>query len=445
MNELARLKRLLNEQTTELRGLLAKAGDDRTEADRARISELTEKIQETNALKTSEETSVALSSVGQEVETQGMRFTPAGSAVIEVTQDGEHARASQEDREGPGTISERQWHAISEPSYKRDWLMASLNGFKDMGRTEQHALQEGLDTGGGYLVPADMLREIIMRDAHPTEILGAVRRLTTGSDVLKIPQHTYSTDDKYRTGVRVQWTGELGTTTEDTSLQAWGMREIPIHEGTFDIQLSRSMKEDAPFDLENFIVEEARSIYELEMDRYIVSTDGNGVKKPRGILLNPGGTNEPPTTNVGNPVGGDGIIDLFAALPAQYRKGASWLSDTGTVWADIAQIKAGSNEYIGFVKSWDGNPLAAERVDSILGRPVIYSCFMPGAGAANKILVWADFKKLYGFVERIGLAAYPYGDQDRAMLVAGLVGVMFRCRVGGAILQPRAGRVGVQS
>ena len=49
---------------------------------------------------------------------------------------------------GPGTISKKQWHAISEPSYKRDWLMASMSGFKDMARTEQHALQEGLDRIG---------------------------------------------------------------------------------------------------------------------------------------------------------------------------------------------------------------------------------------------------------------------------------------------------------
>lgn len=425
-----------NDLITQIQALTAKG--DRTAEENQQLSAA---INEAKDLK---------SAIELEVEAKGLAdwgkqadWSKVGSAIV--ADEGKGAEII--DFDESSWLGEKTAKAIKEPSYKRDWLLGLRHSFNPdaLDKATLKALQEGRDDYGGYWTPFDIASQIIGRKAHPSEILGNVTRLGCSSDKLYFPKFNYTTDDIRDSALTTQWTGELGTTSEDTSLQVQGMMEIAMHEGTLDVQMSRSWTEDQAFDYEAFIRQKVATAYTLDMDRVIVSSTGNGIGKPHGILKNPGGTDEPPTTNVGNPVGGDGLFDLKGALPAQYRGNAKWLANTSTVWADLAQIKAGSNEYIGLVQSWNNNPLGNARVDAIIGDPLIYSAYMPAAGAANNILVYGDFREGYGFVERVGLSAFPYGDQDRAMLSAGLVGVMFRFRVGGRVLNPRALRVGVQS
>lgn len=387
---------------------------------------------------------------GADLTSWGQKLAPGesekvGEALIAIDPEEKRGPVVKDFSEAESWMGEKKQRAIREPSYYRDWMTGVRMNFANMPDVTYKALQEGRDDYGGYLVPGEISDMIIAREPHPTSILANVTRLSCGSDKLRMPMFRYTTDDIRASGVTTQWTGELQTTAEDTSLQNWGMREIPIHEGTIDIQFSRSMAEDVSFDLANYIVAQGNTAYSLDMDQVIVSNTGNGIAKPRGILLNPGGTDEPPTTNVTDPISGDGVISLWGALPAQYRANAKWLANSSTVWARLAQLKAGSNEYIGLVQSWLSNPLGNARVDMMLGAPIIYSAFMPAAGTANNVLVVGDFAKGYAFVERVGMSAYPYGDGDRAMLTAGLQGVVLRFRVGGAILNSRALRVGVQS
>jgi len=441
MNHLLKLQKDLREKTLRLQELMdvENRDDSQTQEMRGLISELPQiksEIVETQAaqgvIDWQKQINGNLPEVGRK-----------GEAIMVV--DPETGQRKMVEDNDPSPLSLRQQKAIAETSYKNDWLYGVTKGFNNLPNSVYKALQEGLDDYGGYLVPADISDRIIARKAHPTSILGKVTRIQTGRDRLFIPRFLYTTDDIRESGIAAQWTGETGTTAEDTSLQSWGSKEIPVHELTFDIQLSRSLREDAMFDFEGWIARQASSAYALTLDQVVVSTTGNGNGKPTGMLFNAGGTQGIPTQNVGNPVGGDGIFDLIGALPAQYRDGASFLSNSSTVWADLAQIKAGSNEYIGLVQSWNSNVLGAPRVDKIAGYDLSYSAYMPAAAGAAKILIFGDFAEAYTLVERVGLAAYPYGDQDRAMLTTGLVGIVFRARVGGDVTQDRAAVIGVQS
>lgn len=441
MNLLQEKQKEFLEKGTRLTALTEKTSNDLTEDEKKELADLTPAYL---ALK-GEIEGLAAAKSAQEWGRQA-DWKQIGTALVH--DDPEKKTLDVAEFDETAWMGDRQSRAVAEPSYRRDWVQGFRKFFQpdQMGPTLTKALQEGRDDYGGYWTPTEIARDIIRREPHPTEILANVKRLSCGTDKLLYPKFNYTTDDIRSSALTTQWTGELGSTTEDTSLQNQGMLEIPMHEGTLDVQMSRSWMEDQSFNVDAYIREEVGNAYALDMDAHIVSaTYGTGVGRPRAILLNVGGTGEPPSTNVGNPVGGDGLFDLFGALPAQYRTNAKFLSNSSTVWADIAQIKAGSNEWVGMVKSWMDNPLGNARVDAILGHPIIYSAFMPAAGSTANILVFGDFNKGYGFVERVGLSAFPYGDQDQAMLRAGLVGVMFRFRVGGRVLNPRALRVGVQS
>jgi HK97 family phage major capsid protein len=336
-------------------------------------------------------------------------------------------------------LSQKQFRAISEPSYKKAWINVVFRGMGDSADYKQ--MQEGLDSAGGYLVPPDIALRIIARRPHPTEILNNVSRLTTSRDKLTLPKHKYSTDDKYATGVRIAWTGETGTASEDTSLQNWGQTTFDIHTGTFEIQMGKDFLEDTAFPIESWMVQQAQSSYALGMDNIVVN--GNGVAKPRGILYNVGAADEPPSVNIGNPVTADNILAFIYGMPPQYATNAKVLMNRTNVYATFAQIKDTANNYIfGLRQNIDGG-LATARGDTLLGYPMIYSAFMPDGTAAAKVMAFGDFQEGYAFLERVGFSVIETTDRD--MHNANKRSWLFRFRVGGGTLQDRALRVGVQS
>lgn len=342
--------------------------------------------------------------------------------------------------------------AVREPSYSRAFgrFLRGIHRMDkhDLGVLEdvnKKAMQVGIDTAGGFLVPPDRLGEIISRRAHPTDVVNQVRRISTARDRMQIPIQRGG-DNIYSSGLRYQFVGETGTTAEDTSLENWGQIEIAVHEATMDVRLTRTMTEDAEFDVEAYVLEQVASAHMLELERYTVSTAGTGIGRPTGMLTAVGtGNDEYVTENVGNPITGDGIMALEAALPHQYRQNGTFVMNSGSVYRTVSQLKAGSTDYIGFVSGLNDSGLAGARQLRLLGYRVALSAFMPDVGATNRVLMFGDLAQAYALVERTGMIARPYGDGDAASLRSRQVGVVINSRFGGGPLLSQALRVGVQS
>ncbi len=337
------------------------------------------------------------------------------------------------DAQGFG-ISDAQFRAISQPSYKKAYIRAIL------GKADRHdfeaVLSEGVDTEGGYLVPPDMQAEIIRRSPQAGGVYDLVRQVPTLSDKLRYPKLDYTTDDIHSSPVRIKWTGET-TDAENAGEPKWGQAEIDIHEGMVEIPLTRSLVEDRG-DADQIIAEELGVAYRLGMCDVILN--GNGVSKPHGILENPGQANEPPTVNLGNPVTADNLLKLVYGLPPQYQANARLLIEQTDVYTTLTTLKDTANNYIfGLWKNIDGG-LATDRLETIRGKPITFDPFMPTSGSANKVAVYGDFNRGYYLGTRLGMSL-RLQDLPRNALVY-LVG---RFRVGGDVVQPRALRVGVQS
>ena len=88
------------------------------------------------------------------------------------------------------------------------------------------------------------------------------------------------------------------------------------------------------------------------------------------------------------------MIDLFYSLKAPYRKRAVWILNDSTVKA-IRKLKDSTGNYL-----WQPS-LTAGQPDTILGRPVFTSAYMPAIAAGAKTILFGDFS-FYWIADRQG-------------------------------------------
>lgn len=300
------------------------------------------------------------------------------------------------------------------------------------------AMREGVDVEGGFAVPGETYAGVTGKVAAPTRLLDLVNRVGASGDKLSVPG-VANTGDVYSSDVRIAWTGEEGPAVEDTGLENFSLREIDIHEGMFEVASTKSMREDAVFDVAGFIAQKVQDAYNTGIQQEIVN--GTGVGRPLGFLQAGSGIT---TFNVGNPATADGLIQFVGDLPEQYAEGAYVVANRSWAFQTVAIMKDTGGAYVGLLGSRDTG-LAGARTDALVGHPLVYAAQMPTAGAANRVALIADLRQLYWLVERTVMTIEPIGVGSDAYRRAGADGWYVRFRVGGMIVNPWAGRIAVQS
>lgn len=304
------------------------------------------------------------------------------------------------------------------------------------GRTK--AMREGVDQEGGYAVNPDMANMVASRTAAPTRLLDAVYRVGAGSDVLKVPILN-STGDVYSSNVRIAWTGEEGPATENTGLENFGVKEINIHDGQFEVATTKSMREDAVFDVGAFIVDKVRDAYDSGIQAAIVT--GTGVGQPMGFTQAASGIT---TFNVGDPTTAAKLIQFIGDLPEQYAQNAAVVCNRSWAWQTMGVLVDTAGAFIGLLDRRESG-LAGARSDYLAGFPAVYAAQVATAATNAKVALFADLRKLYWLVERTVMTIDPIGNGSDAYRRAGADGWYVRFRVGGMVVEPWAGRIAVQA
>lgn len=327
--------------------------------------------------------------------------------------------------------------AIVTPEYKSAFLTYCRKGAK----APEHvfkALSEGEDTEGGYLIPPEMLREILRRETAPTGLVDEIRMISIGSDVVKLPVQDYTTDDKYRNPFRLEWTGERAAPSNSTDI-TWGEWRCDVHEAYMKVPVYRSFLEDYGADIQSYISEEMRDSYRMELEYYF-STGGNGVSKPTALFDNPGGTKQPDTVNIGNAVTPDGLKDLINSIPSQYEANGKVGMNKTNVWATLNKLTKTDQGYVFGAEGQQDNGLAGAPKRTLEGLPIFFAPFYNDGGAGNNIISAGDHRKAYIGVQRVALSiriedlpSVPY------------VQIVARLRIGGKVYQSRALKIGKQS
>lgn len=281
-----------------------------------------------------------------------------------------------------------------------------------------NALQIGTDSEGGYLVPDEFERTLVQALEEENIFRQLAKVIQTSSGDRKIPV--------VATKGTASWIDEEGAFVE--SDDAFSQVSIGAYKLGTLIKVSEELMNDSIFDLESYISAEfARRIGAKEEEAFFT---GDGSGKPLGILAASGGAETGVTATSATAITADELMDLFYSLKAPYRKNAVWVLNDSTIKA-IRKLKDNSGQYL-----WQPS-LVAGTPDTILGRPVKTSAFMPAIGASQKTIAFGDFQ-YYWIADRQGRS---FRRLNELYAANGQVGFLGTQRVDGKLILPEAIKV----
>lgn len=284
-----------------------------------------------------------------------------------------------------------------------------------------NALQIGTDSEGGYLVPDEYERTLVEALEEENIFRQLAKVIQTSSGDRKIPV--------VASKGTASWIDEEGAYTE--SDDSFAQVSIGAYKLGTMIKVSEELLNDSVFDLESYIAREfARRIGTKEEEAFFT---GDGTGKPLGILAASGGAETGVTAASATAVTADELMDLFYSLKSPYRKNAVWVLNDSTIKA-IRKLKDNNGQYL-----WQPS-LVAGTPDTILGRPVKTSAYMPAIAAGAKTIAFGDFS-YYWIADRQGRS---FKRLNELYAANGQVGFLGSQRVDGKMILPEAVKVLVQ-
>jgi HK97 family phage major capsid protein len=280
------------------------------------------------------------------------------------------------------------------------------------------ALQIGTDSEGGYLVPDEFENTLVEALEEENIFRKLAHVINTSSGDRKIPV--------VATKGTASWVDEEGTISD--SDDAFNQVSIGAYKLGTLIKVSNELLNDSAFNLESYISKEfGRRIGSKEEEAFFT---GNGTGKPIGIFNTTGGAEVGVTTASSTAITADEIIDLFYSLKAPYRKKAVWILNDATIKA-IRKLKDTTGNYL-----WQP-ALTAGTPDTILGRPVYTSSYVPTIAAGAKTIAFGDFS-YYWIADRQGRIFKKLNELYAATDQTGFVATQ---RVDGKLVLPEAIKV----
>ncbi len=280
------------------------------------------------------------------------------------------------------------------------------------------ALRIGADTEGGYLVPDEYEHTLVEALMEENIFRSLAHIIRTASGERKIPVVSSKGT--------ASWIEEGGAFPE--SDDTFGQVTIGAYKLGTTIKVSEELLNDSVFDLENYIAKEfARRIGAKEEEAFFT---GDGSGKPLGVLADKGGAEIGVNAASATTITADELLDLYHSLLSPYRKKAVWVVNDSTIKA-IRKLKDNNGQYL-----WQPG-LIANAPDTILGRPVKTSAFMPSIAAGAKSIIFGDFN-YYWIADRQGRT---FKRLNELYATTGQVGFLASQRVDGRLILPEALKV----
>ena len=316
----------------------------------------------------------------------------------------------------PNTLNDEEKTGRASKSYKKNFWNAMRS--KVVRPDVADALQIGTDSEGGYLVPDEFETTLVEGLEEENIFRKLAHVINTSSGDRKIPVVASKGS--------ASWVDEEGTITE--SDDAFNQVSIGAYKLGTLIKVSNELLNDSVFNLEQYIAKEfARRIGAKEEDAFF---NGNGTGKPVGIFNATGGAEVGVTTASATTITADEIIDLFYSLKASYRKNAVWILNDATIKV-IRKLKDKNDNYL-----WQPS-LTAGTPDTLLGRPVFTSSYVPTIAAGAKTIAFGDFS-YYWIADRQGRNFKKLSELYAATDQTGFVATQ---RVDGKLVLPEAIKV----
>ncbi len=281
------------------------------------------------------------------------------------------------------------------------WNIFRKGSIDALSTEERKALQAGVDSDGGYLLPSPTMGTIVQKvyELSPIRQIAAVQTIST--DALE------GLDDNGE--ANAGWTSETGTRSDSSTPQV-GKYRIAAEEMYAMPKATQKLLDDAAVDVEAWLAAKvADKLARVEGAAFVV---GTGVGRPRGFasgytLAETGdatrawGQLEKVKTGANgdfaasNPA--DKLFDLIGAFKQAYLQNARFVTRREVITKIRKFKEATTNAYM-----WQPG-LQAGQPDRLLGYPIVIAQDMPTLATGSASLAFGDFAQGYQIVDRIGI------------------------------------------
>ena len=238
-----------------------------------------------------------------------------------------------------------------------------------------NVLSKGIETATGtYNLPSNSLKnvsEIIDKESVFRGIATCIRAYKTGYRI-------FAKDCKDK----AQFVAEGEAIPIYEGIEDFKNLAVDSHKLTSIVKLDEDFVNDAVFDIEKYLSDKLGKSFARAEDRAFVC--GTGVGEPVGILHDTNGADigaEPEVLTY------DDVISLYFSVASEYRKNGTWLMNDKTALV-LRKLKDADGNYL-----WNNN------TDTILGKPVIISEYMPDIESGSKPMAFGDFS-YYWIIDR---------------------------------------------
>lgn len=256
------------------------------------------------------------------------------------------------------------------------------NAFWDMIRNRgdqfavRNALNIGEDTEGGYTVPDEFERRLIqgLEENNIFRQMATVIKTNSGTRKIPIANDT----------MEAQWIDE-GEEIPETDTR-FGQTTLSAYKLGTMIKISNELLHDSAFDLASYIASRFGVAMGNAEERAFFTGDGD--KKPLGILDETGGAELGVTAASQTAITFDEIFDLYYSLKSPYRRNAQFICNE-TILLQLMKLKDKNDNYL-----WKPS-LDIAKPDTLLGRPIRTSSFMPTIAKGERVLLFGDMKNYW--------------------------------------------------
>ncbi len=237
----------------------------------------------------------------------------------------------------------------------------------------RNALSIGEDTEGGYTVPDEFERRLIqaLEENNIFRQMATVIKTNNGTRKIPIANDT----------MEAQWIDE-GEEIPETDTK-FGQTTLSAYKLGTMIKISNELLHDSAFDLASYIAARFGVAMGNAEERAFFTGDGD--KKPLGILDETGGAQLGVTAASQTAITFDEIFDLYYSLKSPYRRNAQFVCNE-TILLQLMKLKDKNDNYL-----WKPS-LDIAKPDTLLGRPIRTSSFMPGIAKGERVLLFGDLK-----------------------------------------------------
>ena len=284
----------------------------------------------------------------------------------------------------------------------------------DTGAEVRNALSAGVDSEGGYTVPDEFERQLVQGLEENNIFRGMAHVIRTSSGTRKIPVADDTLEASWiDEGEKIP---EGDTQFQQATLGAYKMGKM--------IRVSNELLNDSAFDIAAYIADRFGKAMGRAEERAFIR--GTGDKQPTGLLSDTSGAQQGTATE-GASLTFDDVFRLYYSLKSPYRSKAAFLCNEELL-LQLMLMKDGNGAYI-----WKPS-LDIGKPDTLLGRPVYTSGYMPDASAGEKAMLFGDYS-YYWVADRSSRTFRRlnelYAEYDQ-------VGFMTTQRVDGKLILPEA-------